>query len=454
MPKHRLLVLIITLLWSHFPAVAGSGAAKRKGQAMTQRILFHPAPTADLVKNLKVETLGKIPKGTWFAADDATALELVKRDKSTQMLYPSREEYGESMEGLDAAQIAEAVNKRLQIWSAEAPSQVLPHLFEIEKTYLAKLAAGASDSKNDAKGLNGFYRRDLEILNLILIDSRFHYWKPGKLMEAAFEDLNDLNRDLESLEKRYGSMVQTPNADLVKVREALALNLEKGMQKYGLRKGAPASGKVHVNLKRGVYITPMDTMIFKGIEDNHEPVQAWKDGFVTMWEDWDFQSLEARGKKVHVLYLDENEFYGDYLSYTAAQRARQYAKRLKPVSSQSLAEQLANRQLSLVLAEFLIGPALEKTDPALASEIESHSKLETEALRSGLAIAAASDTASTPSLPKGFSFQESGEKGFSEISFWLSWAQANQWADVLPELEKIHIAKRKFVDDLKAAKIP
>jgi len=89
--------------------------------------------------------------------------------------------------------------------------------------------------------------------------------------------------------------------------------------------------------------------------------------------------------------------------------------------------------------------------------LASHQKQETEALRSGLAIAAAGDSASNPSAPstqKSFSYQESGEKGLAEMTFWSSWAQANHWMDVAPELEKVRNAKRKFLDDLKAAKIP
>ena len=60
--------------------------AKRKGPSMTERILFHPSPRDEWLKGLQAETLGKVPKGSWLSTDDATALELVKRDRLTAAL--------------------------------------------------------------------------------------------------------------------------------------------------------------------------------------------------------------------------------------------------------------------------------------------------------------------------------------------------------------------------------
>jgi hypothetical protein len=455
MPKHRLFILVITLVWSVHPVFAGSGTSKRKGQAMTQRILYHKAPTAEFVKNLKVDILGQLPQGAWMATDDATALELLKRDKSTAMVYPSREKYDQAMEGLTPDQMAKAMALRLELWTARAKDEVLPYLYEVEVAYLTKLAVASADpkfnSKNLTKDLIDFYNLEFEILDLTLFESRYKQWTPAALIEATFESLNPLNQDLESLTKRFGAATPVTKTEVLASRQKLALTLDSGLHKYGLKQGANPTGKVHASLLRGVYLTPFDAMRFQGIKESHEPIQEWSKGFVTAWEDWDLKSLESKGGKAQILYLNGSELLRGFMSLTAPQLENRFSKRLKPTSTADLAQYLASRQIVLALIEGRVGPALEKSDLAISQEIIAHLKLEKEELRSNLILA---NTLKVHPSSNGPTLLDQGEADFSEISFWVNWSQANHWDIALAELEKIQPAKRKFLDQLKLALIP
>jgi hypothetical protein len=415
---------------------------------MHRRILFHPAPDADWAKGLKPDVLGRSPAGTWLAVSDADALELLRRDRATLPLFATRQEFDEAMEGLDPAQAAEAVDKRLKVWSAGAASHVLPHLLAEEKRFLAALAKDSLEAPSSRGGARQFYLRQFGILDRLLIADRFRNWEPARLMETAFDELNELNRDVESLSARYGGLLPAPEPGLAEIRESLADALKQAMQRQGLRKGASPSGKVHANLKRGVYATPLDPVRVEGIREGHEPVQEWRNGYVTLWPDWDLGTLERGGGKADILYLDEAEFYRDHLLLTASQKAVAWGRRLKPVGSADLAAHLAERQLAVILIEMRAAPGFEAAEPVLAGEMRNHMKAETEALREGLALAAPS-----LKLPKG-GLLETGERGVAEMSFWLSWAGASRWHDIQDDLEAAIGEKRAFLAALRAAQGP
>lgn len=414
-----------------------------------QRILIHPAPDAGWAKGLAVDVLGRSPAGTWVAAGDADALELLKRDRATLPLFPTREEYDGAMVGLDPSQAAEAVDKRLKVWSAGASSHMLPHLLAGEKRYLAALARESLDAAApDGGGTRRFYLRQFGILDRLLIAERFRNWEPARLLETAFEELNELNRDVESLSARFGAEFPAPAPDLTAAREALADALKQAMQRHGLRQGAPPSGKVHANLKRGVYVTPLDPLRVEGIREGHEPVQEWRDGYVTLWPDWDLGTLERGGGKAAILYLDEALFYRDHLLLTGAQKAVAWGRRLKPVAMPDLAAHLAERQMALILTGMRAAPGLEAVEPQIAEEMKGHMKAETEALRGGLALAA-------PALdPPGGDLVAAGERGLAEMSFWLSWAAAAHWTDIQDDLDAALEEKRAFLAALRSATGP
>jgi hypothetical protein len=267
-------------------------------------------------------------------------------------------------------------------------------------------------------------------------------------MEAAFDELNELNRDVESLSARFGAVFPAPEPGLLDAREALAGSLKRAMQGRGLRRGASPSGKVHADLKRGVYATPLDPLRVEGIREGHEPVQEWRNGYVTLWPDWDLGTLERGGGKAGILYLDEAEFYRDHLLLTAPQKAVAWSRRLKPVGAADLAAHLAERQLAVILIEMRAAPGLESADPVLAAEMKAHMKAETEALRVGLALA-------EPSLkPAKGGLLEAGERGLAEMSFWLSWAAAAHWHDIQDDLEAAIGEKRAFLAAMRSAQGP
>lgn len=407
---------------------------------MPQRVLFHPSPTAEWAKSLQVDALGRAPKGAWLAASDADALELLKRDRLTAMLYPSREAYDEAMEALPGPQIAEAVEKRLKTWTSEAESWILPHLFEREKGFLRRLGGNPS--------ARAFLEPHLAILDKALIEGRYRNWQVTELLEALFEDLNYLIQDLESLEGRFGGRLPPQPAGLKAARLEAAVGLERALQRHGRKQGVPATGRVHANIKRGALIAPLDKGLVDGLEDAHRPVQAWKDGFVTPWEDWDLENLESRGKRVEILYFSEDGFLGDFLPLTPAQRARRLEKAAGRAATTGPADHLADLQVAFILTAGNAGRRLAGAEAGLAEQVARLRQSEVEALGALLA--------QTPGAQgrSGGALAAEAEAGAAEAAFWLSWSAASRWMDIQEDLEKVLLAKRDQASALRKAGLP
>ena len=136
----RLALLALVFLPLGISPQAKPVQAKRKGAAMTQRVLYSPAPVSDAVREAKPGFLGKSAHGAWFSLDDAAALKLRKDDSSVTMLYPDRAEYDRALEGLDETQVQEAIAWRHKVWTPRAAPELMGDLFEKEKTFLARLA--------------------------------------------------------------------------------------------------------------------------------------------------------------------------------------------------------------------------------------------------------------------------------------------------------------------------
>lgn len=437
---HRLLILSCLALWCAFPTEGKSKPAKRKGPPMKQRILFHPAPTVEWLKGLQVETLGKIPKGTWLAADDAVALELLKRDKSTLMIYPTREDYQEMMEGLSEAEIAEVMSRKHAVVSSDPKAFTLPAFSERSMHLLSASASGSNEPGAFGQAMRTLFEREIQFLRVLMGGDDNGGIGAVSLFSNAFEPLNELNWEEEVLRKHVGAGLPPLDPSLEKSRSDLALHLQRGERKHGAKYDHEPTGRVWARLERGVYAVPLDTLLVEGIRSSHEPVVEWKDGFVCLWQESAFDQYPMKEKKKQILYFNGKRFQAEHMGLTRSQLRLRIAKRAKMPREDDAREYLADLKLDAVLDLGCKLKAAERFDKPLSEMMSRHLGLETESLRKLLAA--------YPIWRKARKYtQEEINAGSSlalkELEFWNAWAAANHWPLQQEQLEGYLAAIRK-----------
>lgn len=436
----RLLILSWLVLRAVLPVEAGVRSEKGKGHPMTQRILFHPAPTADWVKGLKVETLGKIPRGIWLAADDATALELLKRDKSTLMLYPARAELNEAMEGLTEAETAEAVTLRLALVEANPQNESMVNFFTRARTTLAGMAAVSNMPGSAGSEMRSAYNRQLELLRILRGGDDKGGFGAVSLLEGAFAKLNLLNWEVEALHGHVGDALPPAEPDLDKSRLDLALQLELGSKKHGAHPGYVPKGRVDERLERGIHATPFDERLVRGIREGGEPVQEWKDGFVCIWSERQFGQLPIKEKKKAILYYDARTCQSDFMTLTKSQLLIRFSRRAKLSRAEDARAYLAQLKLEAVLELRNKEAGAARFEKPIAESMSRHAGKEAESLRQMLAgapIWRQKQASGTDEIKAEMA------SALSEVEFWNAWATRSQWFRTLPMLEDILAAMRK-----------
>jgi hypothetical protein len=261
--------------------------------------------------------------------------------------------------------------------------------------------------------------------------------------------LNEVNRDVEGLRAYVQDTSAFPAPELGSKRQALALETETIMQKYGLNTGAPPTGKVVLSIQRGVHATPNQPMLVKSMKASHEPVQEWQGGFVTVWNEWELERLREPGHKVEILYWRASYLLDDFSRLTAAQRAVKFGRLQKAPKAKALADYLADQHLGLALDLFNLAPLIAKAEPALSKHVAEQAAVEIEALRMALAA--------RPTWGVGESEEAAGlfalaEKGAADFRFWQGWAAVSRWVDEAPDIDKVTDAKVAAVENLKRAK--
>lgn len=440
MRAHSILFLSCTVLWTLLPIQAGVKSAKGKGPVMTQRILFHPAPTPDWVKGLQVETLGRLPKGTWMAVDDATALELLKRDKSTLMLFPTGEDYREFIQGLDEKEVAEAVAKKHALVAADPKSYSLP-FFSLEAMGLLSASASGSNAQGEeGKAMREEFRLQLSRLRIFSGGEDDGGAGPISLLDGAFDPQNELNWEEEALRKHVGGKLPPLDPILEKSRRDLALALELGMRRLGAKYEHEPTGRVWAGLERGVYATPLDEKLVQGIRSSHEPVLEWKGGFVVAWKEFEFDHLPMKEKKKQILYFDADVFRAEHMSFTRSQLRLRFAKRASQPLEVDAREYLARLKLDAILNLWRKVAAVARFDKPLSERMTRQVELESESLRHLLAaypIWRKEVDISADQVRAG------SEAAIGELEFWNAWAARNHWHLQQEQLEGYLAALRK-----------
>lgn len=429
-------------------AAAKPAASKRKGEVMTQRVLYAPAPVSDAVRAAHPDFLGKTPSGAWFGVESEAALALRREDTTVRLVYPSRAEYEEEMQGLDEAQRAEALALRLKTWASRLQNEALTEIYFGEREYLARLAKASSQSGKSGEYFQQAFKDELSLIDLILNEDRFDTWPVQSQLEAVFEKLNTLNRDIERLQDQFKDNVPPIAPSLAAARKALAVSTEKAMQKYGLHKGVAATGNIFVSFERGFFIVPKSPHLAEELKEENRSVQEWKDGFVTVWEDWNLDVLNQVSKQHSILYLDMEDFNLDFARLTPAQRSRRFSERAGGIGTSEIAIHLANQELGLTLVGSRMGRLTAAKEPPVAAEISKLAEQESENLRETLAARGAWRR---PEAGAGASILAAAEQGLAEARFWRDWGTVSHWNSEMQDLEKVLERKGRLVDSLRAS---
>lgn len=440
MRLQRLFILSLLAFRAVLPIEAGVRSEKGKGNPMTQRILFHGAPTADWVKGLKVETLGKIPKGTWLAADDATSLELLKRDKSTLMLYPARAELNEAMEGLTEAETAEAVTLRLALVEANPQNESMPEFGARMLATLAGMATVSNEPGSAGTDMRSEFDRQLELIRILRGGDDNGGFGAVSVFEGAFARLNLLNWEVEALRRHVGEALPPVEPELEKSRLDLALQLELGSKKHGAHRDYIPTGRVNERLERGIHATPFDERLVRGIREGHEHVQEWKDGFVCLWSEHQFDQFPMKEKKKGILYFDAQACQGDFMTLTKSQLKIRFSKRAKLSRPDDAREYLARLKLDVVLDLRVKAKGAARFEKPIAEAMSRHAGKEAESLR---LLLAGNPVWRKKPVSGREEIKAEAASTLAEVEFWNAWAARNHWSLIQPMLENIIASLRK-----------
>lgn len=436
---HRLLVLSFLLFWSG-RSEAGAKTAKRKGPSMTERILFQSTPSSDWISGLKVEVLGKSPKGTWLAADDATALELLKRDKTTLALYPTRAVYIEAMEGLKEAEVTEAIHLRLALVEGNPESNSVPDFYFSEREGLEAIAA-AADASGKGAALDAAFAAQLDAIRSINGPDAYRGQDKISLLEGIFEDLNKLNWEEEALRRHPNVGLPPLEPALEKSRKELALEIQRAERQVGVKYDHEPEGRVLNRLERGIFAKPLDEKLVKGIADGHEPVHKWKDGFVAIWGEYQLQQVPMADKEKTFLYFDAEECTGEFMSLTKAQLTQAFNRKSKQTKASDAAAYLSRLRLTLVLELLGRQEPVGKFNPALQVKFGTQAKREIAALQSFLASQHPWRKPSKPAV----ALRAELQAPLKEIDYWRAWTAAKFWAHEQESLDRLSAAKGKVI---------
>lgn len=434
--SHRLFFLPCLLLFVVPARGDKAKAEKRKGPPMTERILFQTAPTVEWLKGLKTETLGRIPKGTWLAADDATSLELLKRDKTTLALYPTRAEYIEAMEGLAEDEKTEAIKLRLALVEGNPRTESIPDWFFFERDGLEAIAIAMAGG---AVPLEAAYKGQVDVLLNLNGSDPYRGQDKLTLLNGAFGDLNRLNWEEEALRRHPGVNLPPLDPALDRTRKDLALEIQRAERSLGVKYDHEPTGRVLDRLERGVFAKPFDERVVRGIHDGHEPVQKWKDGFVAIWGEYQLGQVPMVDKEKTILFFDADHALGIFLGLTPSQRMVAFGRQSKVAKSTDASTYLA--RLKAVAALELLGrrAPIAKFNPTLADRFAKQGELELQDLRSFLA------TQKPWTRSAGKPIRQVLEASLKEMDFWAAWAAAKFWSEDQDRIQGLKAAKAKVL---------
>jgi hypothetical protein len=299
---------------------------------MSVFIVYCALGCVTLLNTIKHETLRKLDSGFVEAVPTHAIGTLLAKEPTLPILYFSREEYDEAIEGLSGPEIDNALRKRLRDWSPNAPGYGLNWIAEQERRCLSltSLAEASSNPATSAR-LKEHFEKSLDLLLTLSGESRYSDDSLPTLIVYVVEGDAKVRGeflDAAAVAQHRGDTQEADRyAQLAKRIEGYLQSLGRILE--GLGRPEYGDALPYVPLVRGVFIRPRDADLARSIIARCEPPIEWKDGLVAPWAMEDFPALEKRGKSVHVLYLNSGLLAQDVLDLTPAQRDREFAKRFE-----------------------------------------------------------------------------------------------------------------------------
>jgi hypothetical protein len=266
--------------------------------------------------------------------------------------------------------------------------------------------------------------------------------EPGELFSLLYGMLEGLNEETELLRTMFPGRLPAPDSTLASARDRLALELRraKALQSPGGPKPVPRG--LPQGRRRGWHVTPYDSALAhppRGEESR--PALRWKDGVVTVWEDWLVPGLEKRGFKASPLYLDEASLRRDFILFDPIQLPERFRRQREAMAGIGPVERIASLQLELLLDGGGAVRDLAATHGKLAGYLREHFQAEEESLRSLLAA--------HPVWVEGKSRAGTGDsvrelrRQAGELEFALAWARVSGWTGAVA-LERALEGKRRM----------
>jgi hypothetical protein len=352
------------------------------------------------------------------------------------VLYATRADHDEAMEGLAKDEKAEAIKLRLSLVEGNPRTETIPDWFLFERDALEAIAiaSGGGDGPLDAA-----FRSQVDLLLGLNGADPYRGQDKLTLLNGAFGDLNRLNWEEEAL-RRHPSVTLPPlDPALDKARKELALEIQRAGRALGVANANAPTGRVLDRLERGVFAKPYDEIVVRGIHDGHEPVQKWKDGFVAIWGEYQLGQVPMADKEKTILFFDADHALGIFLGLTPAQRMAAFGRQSKVPKSADASAYLARLKAVAMLELLGRRTHVAKFNPALADRFARHGELELRDLHAFLA--AQKPWSRSRSKP----LRSVLEAPLKEMDFWAAWSAAKFWSEEQDRIDGIKAAKAKVL---------
>jgi hypothetical protein len=265
-----------------------------------ERVVFCEA-RAGLCAKLDRE-LGKSARGRWGSLGDRALL--AGGAPLPTLLFFSRAEYDEALEGLDPAARVEAILQRLETVSSDAVQQALWAV----RADLLKAAPAVGD--RDPGALDLLLRAAVEIDGA----DRLRGAPPDQLAKDALEGVARL------LAEELPSAAAAPYAAEAETYRALLGMMGRTMA---------ATGLPHAEREPVYYVAPLSPGAIASFPAQGKPFFRWRAGVVAPWYEREVAGFAARHQTARVVYPGREPFLEDLTTLTGAQMDRVLRRRIK-----------------------------------------------------------------------------------------------------------------------------
>jgi hypothetical protein len=321
---------------------------------MSERIIYCHVIFYHVLDGQKYQEIGHLEDGIWAVVDDSNLLAIKDRNPAVPLLYFSKADYEHAMRKLPVMEVNKVIRKRLERWAPGALDQAVNWLYQGERRCLTLTALGqVSQAVEVAGGLDQHFEQTLQLLAKITGEGRYDDVSLASLLIFALEGEAKIVAELE-LAKEAMRTAKDGGEDQRLVqrtesRKKYAQMLGNMLRRLG--RSEYGGALPHVDVQRGVWITPPDAELLGGLRIEHRPFVEWREGVVTQWVVRQVPELMKRGKKATMLYLNSGALLEDMDELTPAQLEREFEERLsgRGSSAEAIQDHLNSLQLEQIL---------------------------------------------------------------------------------------------------------